>query len=60
MSRRGLLRMAMFAAAGSAAGCGDSGSVNKVETPTVSVGNRKRLDSMQDKASEAAAKKKKR
>jgi hypothetical protein len=49
--------MGILAAAGAIGGCSGS-SVHEVEKPTLEKGNRKRLDTISEKAEQAAQKKK--
>jgi hypothetical protein len=56
MSRRGLLRMGLLAAALCASGCGEPG-VSQVEKPSAQQGTRKRLDSFKETAERASTKK---
>jgi hypothetical protein len=58
-SRRGLLCMGVVAVAGLLVGCGEP-STNRVESPTLAKGNKKRLDALKEQAEQAALKKKKR
>jgi hypothetical protein len=59
MSRRGLLQLGILAGVFGTTGCGEEGTVQKVENPPAAGGGRNRLQKLQEKTENLPTPKKK-